>query len=375
MSRVYPAPVAKKKNNWIQYGLGALLMVVILAVTLYYILKDAPLEKIKDMLLSADPRYVALGFVFMMIHQLCVTEVLRIMLKALLGVDPPWLVCHNTSFVGFYFNNITPSSTGGQPMEIYYLYRCRVDIANSSIIFMAMTLFTNFSLIVIASLGLGFYGHLILPNLYGLKYILGFGYAFNGGMMLLMFALIYFPRPLRRFAHFVLNKLLRWRWLRSAEIKRARLDHFFDRYCSSSATLLKSPLLLLRLLILHLIQQLAIVSVPYAAGRALGATPDFYLPSVAIQATLSLSTAGFPSPGAVGLTESAFLKMFSSALSKEQLLPTMLLTRVINLYGFIILAALITLFAFLTAGRSGFRMRKLKKAKEFVLPEETESDE
>lgn len=373
MSKVYREPVAKKKNNWVQYVLGALLMVVILAVTLFYILKDAPLETIKDMLFNADLRYVGLGFAFMMIHQLSVTEILRVMLKALLRVNPPWLVCYNTSFIGFYFNNITPSSTGGQPMEIYYLYRCRVDIANSSSIFMAMTLFTNFSLIVIATLGLGFFGHLILPNLYGLKYILGFGYAFNGGMMLLMLALIYFPGPLRRFSHFILNKLLKWRWLRSAEIKRARLDQFFDRYSTSAATLLRSPLLLLRLLILHLIQQLAIVSVPYAAARALGATPDFYLPSVAIQATLSLSTAGFPSPGAVGLTESAFLKMFASALTKEQLLPTMLLTRVINLYAFILLAALITLFAFLTAGRSGFRMRSLQKSKEYVLPENTET--
>lgn len=375
MSKVYTEPAAKKNNNWFQYGLGALLMVVILAVTLFYILKDAPVEQILASLYSADLRFVALGFLLMMVHQLCVTEVLRLMLTLLLRVHPPYTVCLNTSFVGYYFNNITPSSTGGQPMEIYYLYRCRVDIAGSSIIFMAMTLFTNFSLIALASLGLARYGHLILPRLYGLKYILAFGYAFNGGMMLLMLALIYFPRPVRRFFHFILNTLVKWRWLRNAEAHRARLDHFFDRYSSTSANLLQSPRLLLRLLLLHLIQQMAIFSVPYAAGRALGASPDFYLPSVAIQAVLSLSTAGFPSPGAVGLTESAFLKMFASSLPEEQLLPTMLLSRVINLYAFVIFAALLTLFAFLTAGKRGYRMRSLKKAKEAVLPINTEKSD
>ena len=359
MPKVYQKPQVQKENKVLKYALSALFMALVLAFTLYIILKDSSLEEIANSLLSADWRYVLMGFGFMLVHQLCVSEVLRILLNKLVRVRMPWLAYFNTSFIGFYFNNITPSATGGQPMEIYYLYRCRADVAGTSLVFMAMTFFNNLALVCFTSYALLAHGDLVFSSLGNIKFLLYFGYVFNGGLMLLMLGLMLFPSGLKSLSEGIVHRLEVWKILRPRPERQVKIDSFFSQYRQSSANLFKDPLLLLRLLLLHFIQVGALLSVPYAAILALGGEKDLFLSSFALSSTLQLASAGFPTPGAVGLTESGFLRLFATAIPKEKVVPAMLLSRFINLYAFLILSAIITVLAFLTAPLLGRHTKSL----------------
>ena len=79
--------------------------------------------------------------------------------------------------------------------------------------------------------------------------------------------------------------------------------------------------------------------------------------TVSLQASLYISANSIPTPGAVGITETGFVTMFKSILPDHQVMPAMLLTRFINLYGFMIISAIITIIAFLRADHD----RKHKK--------------
>lgn len=379
MKKVYPEPKAKKENSLLKYSMSAVLMIVILALTLHFLLKGASLEEIRSSLLGAKYRWVAAGFGLMMIHQLCVAEILRLMLVKLVGVMPPYHTCLNTAFIGFYFNNITPSATGGQPMEVYYLYRCRVDIAGASIIFMATTMFYNFVMIVMATVMLIWQHDLIHTSLYGMKYVLIYGYLINGFLMLSCFGLIYFPKALRRFTGRCIGLLKRFKLVKDTHSLQKKSDRFFESYSNTTSQLWRSPKLILQLLLLHTIQLFALYLVPYAAGLALGADSSLFMPTLSLQSVFNLAVSGFPTPGAVGLTESGFVTMFSSVFPDGKVMSAMILTRFINLYAFLVISAVITLFAFARAGSKHSRMRHLgnMRKKEVIvtsnrLPAESE---
>lgn len=369
MNKVYSTPKVKKQRNLLKYGLSVIFMLLVLFVTLYFLLKDASLEEIRRSLLLADLRWVTAGFALMLLHQLCVAEILRQMLIQVVGVDPPYLTCLNTAFIGFYFNNITPSATGGQPMEMYYLYRCKVDIAGSSIIFMVMTMLYNFALLIYG-IFMYFWQHtLVSSSLFGLKYVLIFSIVFNLGLLLICFGLTFFPHGFRKACLSTLQFLLRHRLIRSSHVLQ-RVERFFEQYSKSASQLWHNPALLLRLCALSFLQLAALHLVPFCAGRALGAEASIFVPSIALQAVLTLAASGFPTPGAVGLTESGFVAMFSSVIPAAKVMPAMILTRVINLYAFLLLSGLLTILAFMTAGSQHSHMRRVRSAADpVVIPE------
>ncbi len=55
------------------------------------------------------------------------------LILARLGHHLPYRRCLGYSFTGFYVSSITPSSTGGQPAQIYYMSKDSVPAAHGSL--------------------------------------------------------------------------------------------------------------------------------------------------------------------------------------------------------------------------------------------------
>ena len=53
-------------------------------------------------------------------------------LKAL-GENSNFLRNFRYTLIGFFFSSITPAASGGQPMEIYYMSRDGLNVANSTL--------------------------------------------------------------------------------------------------------------------------------------------------------------------------------------------------------------------------------------------------
>ena len=44
-----------------------------------------------------------------------------------------YLKCLGFAFVGFYFSSITPSSSGGQPAQMFYMSKAKINLSYSSL--------------------------------------------------------------------------------------------------------------------------------------------------------------------------------------------------------------------------------------------------
>ena len=107
-----------QKKNWLSLGL----MLALMVCTGFFLLRNQPVSSLMDVLRRIDPAYVLMGLGLMVVFVGCEAMCTRLILRRL-GHSVPYRRCMGYSFTGFYFSFITPSSTGGQPAQVYYMAR------------------------------------------------------------------------------------------------------------------------------------------------------------------------------------------------------------------------------------------------------------
>ena len=169
-------------------------MVVLAGVTCYILLKDHSMGNLWAVLKNADLRFVLLGLLLMVLFVGCEAAVIRL-LAGTWGGSVPWKRAMQYSFAGFYFSSITPSSTGGQPMQLYYMVRDGMSAARSS--FALLTITAMYQLMALAyGVGMGLLKFSYLMGLpLALKLLICFGILANG-ISVAFILLILFCRPL-----------------------------------------------------------------------------------------------------------------------------------------------------------------------------------
>lgn len=346
-----PKTMSKKNTEQrpglsLKYVFSIAFMVAILVVTYMLLPKNYSWAQIKDIIFSANPWYILLGLVMMLIYQACIAQSIRILVDAFTGIRYPFELSFKTAFVGFYFNNITPSATGGQPMEMYYLKKRGVDLSHTSMIFILLAIFYNIAIVGSAAIALLVKPGLISRSLGFMRGFVYFGFIITTAMAVLLFLLVVKPRIIRSLLKFVSAILFKLRLVRRPSLYLRRVVSFSSGYKNNSIQLLKKPGLLIQLFVLHILQILALFLVPFLVSLAMGGSFSMCGDFLSLQAMLYVATSAIPTPGAVGITETGFITMFASVLPDQQIMPAMLLTRMVNLYGFLIVSAIITVISF-----------------------------
>lgn len=103
---------------------NALFLTTVFAVTLYSVFYNEDLSSIINYIRNADLRYWIIGVIFVLIFIECESAVIYYMLKGL-GEHVLFSHCCLYSFIGFFFCLVTPSATGGQPAQLYFMKKRR----------------------------------------------------------------------------------------------------------------------------------------------------------------------------------------------------------------------------------------------------------
>ena len=124
----------KKKVVW-----NTVLFLTILGLTMYGVFHGENLDEMKQALIQAKVRWLlpAAGCVFVFIwgESLIIWYMLRTY-----GIHVKEALCFLISSVGFFFSCVTPSATGGQPMQIYFMKKEKIPIPVSTVILMIVTI-------------------------------------------------------------------------------------------------------------------------------------------------------------------------------------------------------------------------------------------
>ena len=74
-------------------------------------------------------QYILIAVVCMCIYVTCEAINIGRTLKAL-DEKTSFLKNIKYALIGFFFSGITPAASGGQPMQIYYMYKDKISVAN-----------------------------------------------------------------------------------------------------------------------------------------------------------------------------------------------------------------------------------------------------
>lgn len=264
------------------------------------------------------------------------------------------------SFTGLFWSAVTPSSTGGQPMQIYLLHSMNVEIgyATSRLMQKFLVYQVVLTLISIISVILNFGYILTNDNIVFITVMLVFGFVSQLAVTLVIVMFSFSPNISRKFIMFFAKVLGKIKIVKNLDSKISDIDKQLDTFHSSNKNIYKKPKLLIPVVILTFVQFIAMFLVPYFIYLSFGLTNIGPVQIATSQAFVNLMSGMIPIPGASGAAELGYTAFFGAIFVGGTLKSSALIWRVINYYGVIFATAP---FAYLTKDKTDQAKKETKK--------------
>ena len=325
----------KKKSKLIR---NAIVFILLIILTFYIILKDQNTGEMFQVLGTVKIQYILIAILCMCIYILGESINIRRTLKAL-NEKTTFFQNIKYALIGFFFSGITPAASGGQPMQIYYMYKDKISVANST-----LALLINLSSMQVVTISLALVSVIINHNIMNTALICFFviGILLNASALTLLIIAIFYKKLLQKIINSVV-KIMKKIKIRNVEKKQEKIENELSKYQASSDYIKGHKKVILKTICTTYIQFLAFYSVSYWVYRSFGLNEYNILRIISIQSVLYGTVSGIPSPGAVGVTEGGFIELFKTVFPQTMISGAMILNRGINFYLLIIVSAIITM--------------------------------
>lgn len=249
-----------------------------------------------------------------------------------IGERTTLLRCISYSFIGFFFSGITPSATGGQPMQLYFLKRDKNSLSASSVVLMTVAVCYK---LVLALIGIVLF---LLWNAPLKQYLRGYYGLYFLGLFLnvaltVMLLLVMFSPTCIRSAFCKLEKLLEriHVWKEKAS-RREKVEQFLAGYRDTVGFLCGHKRLILVTLFVTFLQRSSVFVLTYVVYVGLGLSGHTMFDVVLLQASVYIAVDMLPIPGAQGITEAMYRSVFAGIFSGQYLAASTCITRGVSFY-------------------------------------------
>ena len=324
--------------------ISSIIFMVLVLVVFYFIFKNNNYREVQQSLLYADKKYLLLAVICMSFFSICEALNLKIALTAL-GDKVSYKDAYKYAISGFFVASITPSSTGGDPMQLYLMKRDNIKISHGAISLLVKLLAYEFVIIVLSLIGFTTSHSLFFNSLGKLKYIAFLGVFLNILVFSLYFLIIFF-KPVILFLVELFSKLLHKIHFKKADIVIDGLSKQVEEYSKASLYLKRNKKVFLQIFIITLFQFVLYYSIPYFVYLSLGFSHYSIITFITIQSMLFVCISSLPFPGAVGVSEATFMRIYREMFPKTILGSAMVITRFINFYIFVLYAGITMIYYF-----------------------------
>ncbi|MDO5737938.1 MAG: lysylphosphatidylglycerol synthase transmembrane domain-containing protein [Eubacteriales bacterium] len=353
---------APRKLKVSQSLLYLLFMGLLLFFTFRLLFKYYDRETVNALLLTANPFFIFLGLAAVFYLQVVFGQVLLNLIYGATGRQLPLMIGVKTAMIGFFFNNITPSSSGGQPMEIYFLYRHGIKVAHSTLAFVSLSLYYYLSKLILGSISLLGNPAKAWAALAGYRPFFVIGSLLATVMAIACTMLLFKPALIATTARRILSFLIQKRVIKRRQEAKRKLKDWLKQYEGGSQLLSARFRNFIRLGLYFLFGTAVYYLAFYFCALAIGLRPPFF-EFMRLICLYMLTASAIPTPGFIGLGESSFAKIFSDILGYSGSVATMIVARTVTLYFFLLIALGFCLYAFIDLRRNPFGRTEKNPAK------------
>ena len=349
------------------YLINIALLAAIFFLTYRLMFADTEFSDIMEIIRGASPGWVAVGALSALLFVSCEGFAIQYMLHVMkLRISTP--ACLKYTFIGFFFSYITPSSTGGQPAQMYYMKKEGIKIGHSAVIMLLITISYKVSLLAMAAV-LMIVEHNVVQQTTGeIKWLLVLGFILSGGLIAGLLLLLGKPVGVRDAGIKLVNRLSAKKLMREqkAERYRGKLNRICDNYTAGANYIKDNPKSILVLFCITTMERLLLMTVTWAVYHAFGLSGAGFWEIITVQTLISVAVEMLPLPGAAGVTEWCFVLVFSGIFTDTFVKPALLVSRGLSFYLVLIVGGLTTLITHLLLMRraGGIKAAKLAEQKE-----------
>lgn len=315
-----------------------ILFIILIAITFYILFKDESISMIFTILSSAKMQYVWIGIACMIVYLICEAINIGRTLK-ILNEKSSFLQNFKYALIGFFFSSITPAASGGQPMQIYYMYKDNISVSNST-----LALLINLSSMQIITIGFAFISLLFNYQYLNKVLIIFFvvGITLNLSALVLLIIGIFSKKMSNGLVKLAI-KVMKFFKMKNIDKKSEKIQEELSKYQESAKYIKQHKIVIFKIIITTAIQFLFYYSISYWTYRALGFNQANILEITTMQSVLFATVSGIPSPGAVGVSEGAFTEIFRNIYSGTMMTSAVLLNRGINFYLFVLISGIVVI--------------------------------
>lgn len=244
------------------------------------------------------------------------------------------------SMLGQLFNNITPFSTGGQPMQAYELTKTGKRVSDSLSAMAMKFIITQTALVVSTIIVVTFEFSFFKQLMQNYIWIAIVGFTVN----ILAIILVILAGIQKKFITFfttpIIKLLGKMHLLKKPEETIEKLDKSIDNFKEQFLFMKSNKKMVLKMFLTAVVQSFAYYSITYMIYRAFGNTSITFWQIIPIQSFLLLIMTFIPTPGSGLGAEGGFYLLFSSVFQQGTINMSILFWRIYTFYLPIIVGAL-----------------------------------
>lgn len=337
--------------------IDAILFFVIIGLTLYGVFHGEDLSGLKDAIKESNILWLIPAVPLVLFFIAGESIVIWHMLDCY-GIYVKERFCFLFSAVGFFFSCVTPSATGGQPMQIYFMKKEDIPVPIATVILLVVTITYKFVLVVV---GIGlwlFAGGFLAEYVAEARWVFYLGILLNVGCVILMCVVVFHPSFAKKTLILGAKLLERIHILKHKEERLDKIERSMNHYHEAAEFMSSHWGMIARVFVITVVQRFAMFAVTYFVYRAFSLNSMNFFEVMFLQAVISVSVDMLPLPGGMGISEGLFMVIFKKVFGEALLIPGLILSRGLGYYSELFLSAVFTLVAVVV-----FQVREHKKSK------------
>lgn len=328
--------MSKKKILSLTYILLTVTVIVIFAFM------DHQMKNVWKTIEKLNINWLICGFIFIICFWLMDSIILKYSVMSMYK-KISLLKSIKIALIGQYYNAITPFSSGGQPIQAYYLVKDGIPIGFASSILTMKFLAYQTVLSFFCLIAMLLKSQIVIVNGLQIFWFSLIGFIVHIAAIFLVVLLIVNKTFVVRIVNLLLRLGAKFKFIRHLEKTKESVKKHLDDFMKSAVFMARNPVKLLSLCLLTLCQLIFYFGITYFIYRSIGLRQHTIVDIIAIQSFLYLAVSLFPTPGGAGASEGGFYIFFSLIFPKEVLFISMLLWRLITYYSNIIIGGIFVL--------------------------------
>lgn len=331
--------MAIRKKSSLKLLRNLVLFILLILFTFWFIFKDQDINEIFKTIKSVDLKFVLIGLVLMLFTYIIESYNVRNILVSLGEKKLPILKMLKFTWIGFFFSAITPAASGGQPVEIYYMSKDKITAANGT-----MSMLLQLCSFQIATILISIISAIFNPSILkdGIIWFYLLGVLLNGLVLSFMLIAIFSKKITKKIVYIFIIIISHLK-VKNVEKKKEKILESLNQYNESAKFIKKNKIEFIKSILRVLVQVICFHSITYFIYRAFGLNQHSYIDLFTTQSVLFITVSSLPLPGAVGISETLFLKIFGGIFGKKILSGAMLLSRFVSFYFYVIVSSIIVI--------------------------------